>query len=162
MTRRNHKTALSTVFALALAITVACGNSKVNRAAYDTAVALRAVPHIITDLHTTQQISDADYLAALLLSRDVVTAHRAFVTQLIAFGEINATNKSQLLTAFDGIAVAVEKLQANGNLHLKSESAKLRFNTALAAIRVSLPIIRSFIETVKTPVSIPAKLKTGV
>lgn len=129
------------------------------QACYDLSVGINATVQVTMQLNKQGTITNDTYLVILEAERTLALANEEFRKLLLQAGEINTTNKFAFIGVIDSISQSLADLQTKGVLYIKSTQAAATFSATLATIRTSLIVLRGFIDSIKSPVPLPANLK---
>lgn len=126
---------------------------KANQAAFDIAIGIEAASQITSTLNKQGVIADRDYAEIIKIEQQVVEVDAAFLKLLQSSTEINVNNKGAYLALVNTFLDTLTQMDSVGTLHIKSESARASFLASVATAKVALTVIKSFLDTIKDPVS---------
>jgi len=107
---------------------VACGKDSIEKSIAITVRSIKAARQVTTEQAEFGHITDAEYASRLKLFRSLYISVDALGDKITRFGEINATNKSEILAAIRDVNGQVLALVGTGNLGIKNPDSKARFS----------------------------------
>src|SRR5690349_19906861 len=151
------KTIKAVVLAIALFVGVssqaACGKDKVEKSIAVFVRGVKAAREVTTEQYEYKYISADEYRARLELFKKVYISTDKLGDKLVEFGEINSSNKIEVLGYVQEVNNAVKELINSGNLGVKNETTRRKFNTALLTASATLSSIQVVVAAIEKPVA---------
>lgn len=133
---------------------VACDKSSVEKSIATTVRAIKSARQVTTLQHSSGYITDEQYRARLVFFRSLYVSVDALGDKITAFGEINATNKVEILAAIRGVNAQVIDLINTSNLGIKNPQSKADFSKwvllasgTLSSVEVAIAASKKTINT---------------
>lgn len=145
--------ALSIILLLASFGSVSCGKDSLEKSIGTFTRAVKSARQITTTQHTFGHISDADYASRLRLFLKVYAATDKLGDELVKFGEINDTNRIEVLRLVRDVNAAVVDLINTGSLGVKNDKSKAEFTRWLLVASATVSAIEIAVAAAKKPVS---------
>ena len=118
------------------------------RAADTVAKSISELTTVKRELASQGKISSAEELKLTQQLLKLNTADKALVTRLKAMSSTpSADAQSQIVSLLNEFTTALDDLSTNGILTLGNEDARNRLNVIITAIKASVPIIQSFVNS---------------
>lgn len=135
-----------------LLFTTACNESQVREsalAAHRIVASVSAATDIKDELLTAELIDSNESKQIAILLRDANRAALAFNDKVKEYSSqktIPPNARDELLTLFDDVTATVAKLNDQGVLHIKNETARSRLAAVLATINASISVIKGVLK----------------
>lgn len=133
---------------------MACGKNSVEKAIYTTVRAVKAARQVTTAQASFGDITNEEYAARLKVFRNLYISIDTLGDSITKFGEINATNKQDVLQGIRNVNAEVVKLINSGNLGVKNPQRKAEFTKwallasgTLSSIEVAVAASQKTIKT---------------
>ena len=133
---------------------VACGKESIEKSIATTVRAVKAARQVTTEQHEFGFITDAEYASRLKTFKSLYISIDTLGDKITAFGEINATNKQEILTAVQDVNASVIALINSGNLGVKNPRKQAEFSKwallasgTLNSIKIAIAASKKTIDT---------------
>jgi hypothetical protein len=135
------------IIAVAMLIT-GCDDSQYRKANRAVAGVSSGLVALQAANQTAFQAGEIDKESAEFIAQAVVEAslvNDQAIAHLRQIKKLDAFSAAQLLAYINQISISLENLQTDGVLRFKSDSARLKFEASIAAVRGSLVIAQSLL-----------------
>lgn len=151
---RNIKSKIAVAFvSFILAFSqIACGKDKIEKSIGTFVRAVKSARQITTEQHEYGHLTDAEYVLRLKAFLKVYETTDILGDRLVAFGEINATNKVEVLALIKDVNASLIELAKTGNLGIKNDKAKAEFVRWALVASVTLSGIQAAVAASTKPV----------
>lgn len=144
---------LSVALLFGVASQSACGKDSVEKAVGSFVRSVKVAREVSTLQYNEKYITPEQYASRLEAFKKVYIATDVLGDKLVEFGEINAANKLEVIGYIQKVNDAVNELINSGNLGVKNETTRAKFNTAMFTANATLSSIKVVIAAVQKPIN---------
>jgi len=130
----------------------ACGPENIQKKIGQFTRSVKSAREITTVQHTFGHLSDEEYVSRLKLFKSLYVSIDTLGDKIVEFGEINSTNKAEVLIYLQNVNAGLLRLLASGDLGIKDEATKAKFSNALLVASATLSSIELIVAAAKQPV----------
>jgi hypothetical protein len=131
---------------------IGCGKENIEKTIAIFTRSVKVAREVTTEQYEYKYITAEQYKARLELFKKVYITTDVLGDKIAEFGEINSTNKLQALALVRDVNASVIALLNSGNLGVKNEATRAKFNTALLSASATLSSIEIAIAASRKPI----------